>query len=427
MEEAMLEDSGGFLRKLALTASKYGLEGEVEEGNFILKHAGGIVISSLDSKIKIIIKDFNNIIVEERGSLQKKKVELDPSNPGAIVATAYYMWLDVNKTLRAKIFSVLANLGRKSSPTRECINIVNSIPGINYTQGLCGRLASYLAYGVYKYRALTGQTLSAKHLDEAIFISGSIEENVRDVLTGFLSIMRTFSRAYKNFNIVIETGNKLFETYGQLPAALKLGIELSAWLDRLKRGWQIYATALSAFSCKARLARKCTGIGLHEAALMGEVLWAQTGDGHIACETNNKLAITGALVNYSFTSCRPFLLRNGGGSVRCVSKSRPLCEETSIVIDPDPHGVRSAISKVLGGGYGVEIAYHNGEAIALVVSRNLEGITLINLGDTRIKHIHIALAGKKFSRFRGKLAPQVKPEKIMYFDTAYRLLNAKPL
>ena len=417
----MDEELGDIIEAL----KRFGLAGEVEKGSITVKRREVIIASGKKGAIRLKLKD-NTITLEDGGLLKSRKYEIPRNAQGldALVPLIYYSWVEANRGLQSKLSGYLVRAARRAKARRGCVFLFERL-GLEYREGDCTRLAALLSYGIYKYRVLAGISIDSVNL-EGVYFPPKADEEVYGLLSSYLSLLRTFAEELENVDEVVSAGNSLFERYGYIPDALKIDLDLSSYLDRLAYGWRIYLAALSAISKGVRLSRPPHSIALTEAALMGEALWARTGNGVVAVEPNTPVSAGLALVHYSQTGSKLSIIPRGSGNkgLKCVTRGSPACRDTSIVIDPGYGALENALTAAKTGEAGVEIVYYSGRPLVMAISRCLEGLSIGSIGmGGRISIVDSLFPEKLVSWKRGIPRPDARPGDLRLYNKALRVIG----
>ncbi|MCE4625212.1 MAG: hypothetical protein F7C35_05030 [Desulfurococcales archaeon] len=417
----MSEDLGDLIEALR----RFGLASEVEKGSIIVKRREVIIASGRKGAIRLKLKG-NTIMLEDGGLLRSRKYEVPRDARGleTLAPLIYYSWVEANRGLQSKLSGYLVRAARRARAKRGCVSLFERL-GLEYHEGDCTRLASLLAYGIYKYRVLAGISIDSVNLD-GVYFPPKADEEVYSLLSSYLSLLRTFADELENVDEVVSAGNSLFERYGYMPDALKIDLDLSSYLDRLTYGWRVYLVALSALSKGVRLSRPPHSVALTEAALMGETLWARTGNGTVAVEPNTPVSSGLALVHYNQTGSKLSIIPRGSGNrgLKCVTRGSPSCRDTSIVVDPGYDALESALTAAKTGEAGVEIVYYSERPLVIVISRCLERLSIGSIGmGGRISMVDSLFPEKLVSWKKGVPRPDARPGDLGLYSKALGVIG----
>lgn len=354
------------------------------------------------SSVRIVIEG-NRVLLRAGGALSRRSIVLEDPAPGLVVASAYYLWLEQNRGLEARIVKEAVRAARRASPNRKCPEILESVQGLRYTEGLCTRLAAQLAMGAYVLRSLLGISLSEDSL--SIGMSG-LEGDLARMAQAYASLVRAIKPGFNNLDVVLRRGEELYEKYGRLPGALKVGLVLASYTDRLANPWYAYVAAIMLVADRFRLFRKCRGPGLSEPAILGEAEWIRSGDGSVRCESNSPALTAISLSLYQRTGSVVSVVREAGRVSKCASYRDPLCSK-SLVLDPGERALRAAASCAVSGECGASLVYYRGKPIAACIRSGGEGELRLYKLPSAIRLGDVVVAGRHASVVGGK--PRVMP------------------
>ncbi len=417
----------GLLKNLALTAAKYGLAGELASEGIHIKHRGNLEIASPNSgPISLTVQNGKYIILKVKETIGYRNIKFGPEEAGKAIVASYYAWLDKKQRLKNRIISRLKGVGGKAKPRENCVDILKTHFGVkNASREMCNVIASLLTLGVYKYRVLTDRTLEASPTSMYDVPSES-NGTLRSLLVAFMSLLRSSRMLYEKQDVLLHEGNNLFEEYGYLLEALKIGTHISLYFSRpfLKADWRAYVAALYNMPLTVRMVEPCSSISLFEASLLGESLWVRTGNGLVTCSPGNSLVPGIALVLKETAGTSVSIAGIDKSVLKCLSLRYPRCRNVSVVIEPDSKGLERAVFAAEAGSHGVTLAYYGGILISYALYKEGEGISVIRILPRKLKYLDIIVGDNIIRResFKG-IDVRVKPGDLRRYRRLKRHLR----
>ncbi len=385
-------------RSILVAAGRYGFSGTLDEGGLTIKVWDTIIASTGPGASVRISIEGERVVLRAGGSFSRRIIELENPSPGLVVAGAYYLWLEQNRGLEARIVKEAVKAARRASPNRKCPEVLESVQGLTYSEGLCTRIAAQLAMGAYVLRSHLGISLLEDSLSPSMFELGGV---LAEMAQAYASLVRALKPGYNNLEIVLRRGEEIYEKYGRLPGALKAGLVLASYTDRLPHPWHAYAAAITLVSKGFRLFKGCRGPGLSEPAILGEAEWIRSGDGSVRCEGGSPALLGISLSLYQRTGSVVSVVREAGRVSKCASCEEPLCSK-SLVLDPGERALRAAASCAVSGECDAGIVYYRGKPIVACIRSGGEGVLSLYKLPGTLRLGDVVVAGRLASLVGGR-------------------------